>query len=88
MSTLSEAARFAIDNGYYAEDYSPRKCFKCGSLSVYHVTTGQIEYIVCEFSARCADCGTELGYWVTGYYDPDFCESAGEYLMENNDESK
>lgn len=34
MSAPNKYAQLAIDAGFYAEDFSPRKCFKCNSMSI------------------------------------------------------
>ena len=57
---------------YFNEDYSPKKCPNCKSTEFVETVKEQIEGIVCEYYITCKDCGTDLGYWAYGGFDPNF----------------
>jgi hypothetical protein len=62
--------KFSKFAGYVADDGEPIKCYKCGSKNIKTIPKEYINYIVCEESAVCKNCGTQVGYWAYGYWQP------------------
>lgn len=80
MSAPNKYAQLAVDAGFYADNFSPRKCFKCNSMSIIESPVDYYGGILLEFSYHCADCGAELGYWVAGSCNSDYAEYVGELI--------
>lgn len=60
---------------YFNKDNSPIRCTQCSSKSKEFITIDTIDYVLCESEVKCGKCGSSLGYWAYGYYDP-------AYLMD------
>ncbi len=57
---------------YDPKDYSPIRCYKCGSTKLKETVIDCVGNTVAEFNVHCESCGTLVSYWGYGYYDPEF----------------
>lgn len=62
----------------YRKDGSPAKCRKCGSADlseqVKAIDGGQASEVL----VVCIACGTEVGFYAYGAWDPNFCRELDE----------
>ena len=61
----------------YAEDGAPVKCWKCGGTEQREEVRSMVDVLrgqgpVLEYEIFCAECGTGIGYWAHGYFDPGY----------------
>lgn len=61
----------------YAENGAPVKCWKCGSTEQREEVRSTLDVLhghgpVCEYEVFCAECGTGIGYWAYGSFDPGY----------------
>ncbi len=61
----------------YAEDGVPVKCWKCGGTEQREEVRSMVDVLrgqgpVLEYEIFCAECGTGIGYWAHGYFDPGY----------------
>ncbi len=59
----------------YAENGEPVKCWKCGCTEQREEVRSMVDVLygqgpVCEYEVFCAKCGTGIGYWAYGSFDP------------------
>lgn len=62
-----------IGKGYLFDPntFEPLKCPNCGCTEYIEEVTGTINgYLVCEFDAKCKDCGELLNQWAYGSWSP------------------
>lgn len=71
---------------YFNDDCSPKCCTNCAATEFSQTIKEQVEGSVCEYSIMCDKCGTELGYWAYGNFNPDYVKRYVEEIqstMEN-----
>jgi uncharacterized protein (DUF983 family) len=56
----------------YRKDGSPAKCPKCGSADLSEQVKDAEVLVVC------VACGTEVGFYAYGAWDPNFCRELEE----------
>lgn len=58
---------------YYQENCCPIKCLKCQSTELEDRILDTLDgHTILEYSIHCSGCGTMVGYWAYGYFDPSF----------------
>ena len=67
----------------YSEDGVPIRCWKCGGTDQREEIRGVVDVWqgqgpVCEYEIFCAACGTGIGYWAYGYFDPSYMRDIAE----------
>lgn len=65
------------ENGFYAKDGQPIKCFKCGSDKLEDVIKDCDRGCVYESECNCTSCGQSLGYWAYGSWDDGYLRDIG-----------
>ena len=64
---------------YFADDNEPIKCTKCKSHRIISFVKDRLNGIVCEELYECGNCGSPLGYWAYGHFEPIYKE---EYIRK------
>lgn len=58
---------------YYREDGCPVKCIVCQSTKLKDKITDTLDgHLIMEYAIHCEDCGSMVGYWAHGWFDPFF----------------
>jgi hypothetical protein len=63
----------------YTENGAPVKCWKCGGTKQREEVRSMVDVLygqgpVCEYEVFCAECGTAIGYWAYGSFDPSYMQ--------------
>ena len=68
---------------YFTEECEPKRCTNCEGTSIVSIVKDTINYVSCEKEAVCSDCGTVVGYWSYGFWDPDYAKDFVEGLQDS-----
>ena len=57
---------------YFNKNHGPKKCTKCDGVHINAATKATDGGYASEVEYICNNCGTILGYWAYGSFDPCF----------------